>query len=216
MKFKVGDRVKCLSGSGYSWGDTRGEIVEVGDGKLHYVRVDGESGRWSYWEEDLELITNKETTMENYINLGDKRIEISQETANNLKEQFGKEDRQWKPVMHDTYYSVGSEGKIENYVWTEHFYDKGLLSMSNVFKTVEQAKAHKMRLESMAKKYLPKNGEEYWIVEANTEKLFTDKYGSWDNDTKDIDFYSLGRTFRTKQKAQDWIDKYGKYWTNIN
>jgi len=62
MKFKVGDRVKVLNTSNYSWQQKFGvgSIIYIGDDGTIAVEFDikPESGNWLYYEHDLALASN--------------------------------------------------------------------------------------------------------------------------------------------------------------
>ena len=102
MKFQVGDRVKgryndtIYTGVVERFTTEETVVVLRDDTEMEwscFVRGNGEvAGAWGCDDgiHNLELLT-KNKTMENYINLGDQKIEISQETADNLREMFGKE-----------------------------------------------------------------------------------------------------------------------------
>jgi hypothetical protein len=82
-------------------------------------------------------------------------VEISKESYDALADAA----KEW-PQKGDEYWCVDGSW-VDSITWRGDDYDKAGFSVGNCFKTKEEAELHKLRLQSMAKRWLPKYGERY-------------------------------------------------------
>ena len=122
------------------------------------------------------------------------------------------EDEMWKPEEEETFFYLDPTGRIkenELYEGDSMPENADILKMGNVFKTKEEAEKYKLRLQSMAyKPYLPKDGEEYWFVDAY---ISVDSM-PWGHNSFDFTYYLLGRIRKTKEECEEWIKKFSSAW----
>jgi len=129
-----------------------------------------------------------------------------------LKKFIENEEKQerFMPEVGGNYYGVYADGGIIN---TETSFDKGSYKMGNMFKTKEQAKLHKLRLESMANKWLPENEGVYFCYDFADDSDI-EPYRDYFDVTalSDIANYHMGNCHKTKEDAEAWGKKYSKAW----
>ena len=77
--------------------------------------------------------------MKNYIMLDGKKIELSEETAENLKRELAVKKEVWKPKKNEKYYLITGKGSVEHAKNKEWGIDIDLLKYGNYFKTKEEA-----------------------------------------------------------------------------
>lgn len=51
----------------------------------------------------------------------------------------------WKPKFNEKYYSVGVDGSVEDGTWLNDFLDYTLYKIGNCYRTVEEARANRVR-----------------------------------------------------------------------
>jgi hypothetical protein len=119
----------------------------------------------------------------------------------------GESDERWKPGEGEDYFFVDGEGDVINTYWTDDSTNHNFLEIGNVFSIVEEAEAHSMRLKAMADKWWPGNGNKYYAWDIWVKKV-TMQYM---NCYFDVINYWIGNTHPTKEAAEAWGKKYGKY-----
>ena len=96
--------------------------------------------------------------MNNYIYIDGKKIEISEETANNLKEKFSEKSPYQFNNLKETYILNGKGGVDNSYKYIDS-YQKGAIKQGNVFRTKEKAEHERDKREAIfkIKKYIYDN-----------------------------------------------------------
>jgi len=132
-----------------------------------------------------------------------------------LKKFVEGEEKQGRfmPKVGEDYYYINSNSRwdIITDTYTNEYFDKSRYTMGNVFKTKEQAELHKLRLESMANKWLPENEKEYFCYDFADDSDI-EPYRDYFDVTalSDIANYHMGNCHRTKEDAMAWGKKYSK------
>lgn len=134
------------------------------------------------------------------IKINDKEIELTPEQIKILKEEVNSEKKGlWKPKGGEKYACIDTEGAIFNDTWRGDELDEKRYSIGNVYKTTEEAQAHRNKLKAIqrVKEYIAENCEVVedleniktlkWHV---TYSLLDNKFSSsWDQLT--LDSYAL-------------------------
>ena len=109
------------------------------------------------------------------------------------------------PQEGDEYWYIDSYGKPKN----EKFsylsdLDINKKRFGNCFKTKEEAQMYSLRIESLSKGFIPKDGEKFWVWDFSEEPnlSYTDERLK----------HLILPKFRTLEECQEWYDKYGKAW----
>lgn len=138
-----------------------------------------------------------------------KQIDALQKQLDEMKDEF--------PGFDDEYWYVVSDA-LANHpepICTEHWMNNGIdrsrLEMGNLFATKAEAERYKLRLESMAVKWMPKSDETYYAINNG----IVSHTAEWDGDSFDHNCYNLGRTFKTEEDAELWLKKYKEAWTTV-
>lgn len=119
------------------------------------------------------------------------------------------EDGAWKPEIDDEYWYVSSSGNISQEIWDDVEFDNRCLEMGNVFKTEEEAQAHKMRLMSMAKRgKMPEEGDAHWYWSIGANKALSD---CWNFHSVDYAYYWIGNIHKTKEAAEKWGKEFAHF-----
>lgn len=130
------------------------------------------------------------------------------EKIEELKKFIEQEDLVWKPEAGEDYLVVHPEGNTGRSSWCNDSYDKGRLEMGNVFKTEEEAQAHKMRLLSMAQRGKPpEKDERYWFCVSDG----TAQTSTWAGWTTEYALYWIGNIHKTKEAAEKWGKEFAQY-----
>ena len=110
--------------------------------------------------------------------------------------------KRFMPVIGCEYHYLSSEGEIETTTFTNTFFHKGCYATGNMFETEEEAGLHSIRLQSMAEKYLPKDGEEYFYYNIGVREVHFNKFDR--NNVEDIGNYHIGNCHDTREQAEEW------------
>ena len=96
--------------------------------------------------------------MNNYIYIDGKKIEISEETANNLKEKFSDKSPYEFNNLKETYILNGEGGVYNSYEYVDS-YQRGAIKQGNVFRTKEKAEHERDKRKAIfkIKKYIYAN-----------------------------------------------------------
>lgn len=138
-----------------------------------------------------------------------KQIDALQKQLNEMK------DDEW-PKVGSEYRYVGYDGRIFIKIWSNRESDRGMLNIGNIWKTKAEAERYKLRLESMAVKWMPEDGESYYLAYFDTRDGSAVTSGYWQSDSENcLDRYNLGRTFRTEKEAWSWFERFKEAWTTI-
>lgn len=131
------------------------------------------------------------------------------EKAEALERQIKELDKKpgrWKPAVGKRYYFVPHSGGISSLSWKDDYVDHTIYKIGNIFKTEDEAVFHALRLESMANRWRPKQGHQFWFWSFDSNvPLTTDAFNLYF-----FDNYVIGNMHPTKEAAQMWYDKYGK------
>lgn len=136
-----------------------------------------------------------------------KTITISDETYERLKDEL---EEEVFPRMGDEYYYYGFKGSVVRLIFQDDEIDRNLLRDGNCFKTEKEAEKYGGRIRSMKPKYLPQEGDAYFIIYINNYGFQTEEV-TWCNSFFDEHAYLMGITFMTEEDAHEWIDEYSKY-----
>jgi len=120
-----------------------------------------------------------------------------------LESRMDKEE--WK--VGDDYFFVSASGLIKFDNWINDDTNKDRLIMDNVFKTKQEAKNHKLRLESLTKQTAVE-GEDFWIWNFNNRTA----YNPTDCNSTGWDEFIMDIKHKTKEQAEEWGKKYDKVW----
>ena len=158
--------------------------------------------------------------MKNYIKLeGRKKIEISEETARNLKEQFADKPKRWRAEQNKDYWYVTDWGEVarESEQPEGHRANIYQFNTGNYFKTEKEAEEQAKKLQALAtvKGYiLDRNCEENWVAVWSSEQVkaeicfhYTDnKWKIWTESTKHK--FPLLIPHTSEKIAQEVLDKF--------
>jgi len=137
------------------------------------------------------------------------QIEVPDEVADDLIEKYAKKKKD-RPEEDEEYRFINKFGYMDMTIWLNDDADNHALSTGNCFWGKDKKKAcemYKLRLQSMAKAWIPKEGEEcwYWNFEHGVLKA---------SDGFEQDYLFLwatsGACFRTKEECEEWGKKYSK------
>lgn len=120
-----------------------------------------------------------------------------------------KEVEDW-PKDGDWYWSVNNIGETDSAPYVQginlHEWNK---KIGNCFRSQEEAEKYALRLESMKLKWLPKESEEYWYWDYAGYK----PRSIWGEENRyDLENYYLGRTFKTREEAEEHYNKFSDAW----
>ena len=121
-----------------------------------------------------------------------------------LKKFIENEDKQerFMPEVGEDYYYVSSGSVILTATYYRDYLNKGYYKMGYMFKTKEEAELHKLKLISMANKWLPEEGKEYFYYDHEDGEVHLNKFNR--NDVGDIGIYHIGNTHETEEQAKEW------------
>jgi hypothetical protein len=57
-----------------------------------------------------------------------------------IKGSYGIKRKPWKPKFNEAYYSIGTDGTVEDGTWLNDFLDYSLYKLGNCYRTAEEAK----------------------------------------------------------------------------
>jgi len=102
----------------------------------------------------------------------------------------------------EEYYFLNAEGDILAETYTNEYFDKNCYAMGNMFRTEKEAKLHILRLISMANKWLPEDGKEYFFYNIGVREVHLNKFDR--NNLEDIGNYHIGNCHDTEEQAEEW------------
>lgn len=109
----------------------------------------------------------------------------------------------WEPRLDESYWRVDGIGDVnvsENTGGSMNTWD---ILIGNYYRTEEEAKKASRRMVAMKPKYLPKMGDNFWVINTCSASDC-----NWDNDPYDLINYWSGNTFKTQQEAEAWWEEY--------
>lgn len=112
------------------------------------------------------------------------------------------------PKYGDNYYYVDTDGEVEETTFGAHnSYDFGRKSTGNTFRTEHEAELHKLRLQSMAERWLPEDNVVYWYAgTGGTLTVIHPPLGVA------LANYWIGNCHKSEADAKVWYEKYGEAW----
>jgi len=124
------------------------------------------------------------------------------EKIEELKKFIENEEKRFMPVIGGKYYYLNAEGDILTKTYTDEDFDKNCYVMGNMFRTEKEAELHNLRLISMANKYLPKVGEEYFFYNIGVMEVHSNRFDR--NDVEDFGNYHIGNCHDKEKQAEEW------------
>lgn len=115
----------------------------------------------------------------------------------------------WKPQPGAYYYYyVRSTGQLEQAKYGKAANkDEGRYEACNMFRTKAEAELHRLRMESMTRRWMPsRDGETIYIYRFGRGIYGSNWYEGWYNDSL------IGAVHPSEQTAKNWYNKYGKAW----
>lgn len=110
------------------------------------------------------------------------------------------------PKIGEKYLVVHKDNTIKDLVWNNDSVDHGYLRAKNCFFGKDKwnkAEMERLRRESMANAWIPKDSEDVWIWSFSNKKLFNPLF-----DCKYISCAILGMCHKTKEECEEWGEKY--------
>ena len=154
--------------------------------------------------------------MNNYIYIDGKKIEISEETANNLKEKFSEKSPYQFNNLKETYILNG-KGKVVNSSAYVDSYQRGAIKQGNVFRTKEKAihERDKRKAIHKIKKYIydnfgydPTDWADWSDLDEKKHIIILDSYQILDTRWLHLKYYSPIGYLKTEDQAQEIIDNF--------
>ena len=125
-----------------------------------------------------------------------------------LKKFIENEEKRFMPEVGEEYYFLNSDGFILTETYAGDYLNEGYYKMGNLFKTKEEAELYKLRLISMANKYLPKVGEEYFFYNIGVMEVHSNRFDR--NDVEDFGNYHIGNCHDKEKQAEEWGRNFAK------
>ena len=116
------------------------------------------------------------------------------------------------PQLGQDYLYLDDSGDSRIGVNNEIHKDAYRVSIGNCFTSEKELEKYKLRLESMKPKYLPKVGDEFYGISYLPDESMIPARSVRRGGYLISPVYLLGRTFKTKSEAQEWINKYQDAW----
>jgi hypothetical protein len=132
-------------------------------------------------------------------------LDMTDEQIKNLKKQLEEKGR-WKPKKKDKYYFVGGMGTITSDYWIGSSVDDGYLSMGNCQHSKEAAEMYKLRLQSIAEAWWPKDGEGFYFWNFDCEDS---AFGGTTESIVRFPETYIGSCHPTKEACEEWHKKFG-------
>ena len=155
--------------------------------------------------------------MNNYIYINGKKIEISEETADNLKKKFS-EKSPYELEKGDYYYTIKEYGDVGKRLYENDSYDKEAIKQGNVFRTKEKVEHERDKREAIfkIKKYIydnfgydPTDWADFNDFDENKFNIYYNSEGNFDYWLK---YYSKEYSpigyLKTEEQAQEIIDNF--------
>ena len=112
------------------------------------------------------------------------------------------------PQNGNDYWFIQSGSNAEKSQWINDWIDQGRKEMGNVFRTEQEVKNYRLRLQSMVHRWKPRWGDKYFTWSRDG---FSEMYTSI-NSSSDWNTYYLGRCFKTEKEAIAHRDLYKAAW----
>lgn len=164
-----------------------------------------------------EEIKNQIEFAEESIEFYKRKVKESEEEKSELEAELEElekqEEQEWKPKINEDYYFIDTDTiEIINNLWRNDRWDNGRLQHKIVFKTRKEAEEYLEYLKAK-EKAINEFSKEEWEND-NIEKYYI-RY-TYLREKFEITYYSSIRGintmyFRTRESAQEFIDKYEKY-----
>lgn len=150
------------------------------------------------------------------IKVSGKEIEIPQEMVDKILGALPRETAgRWKPASDQTYFHLDEAGHVEEYRWNGDGVDRWLYATQNVFRTSEEAVAHKRYLEAVARlrdssdfvpEWTDRNTPKYYVFYDHSDKKLCPT-GWGDRDYGAIAYYPTFGAARQsiKDHKEDWL-----------
>ena len=106
------------------------------------------------------------------------------------------------PKVGEEYYFLSAEGDILTETYTNEYFDKNCYKIGNMFRTKEEAELYILRLISMAEKWLPEDGEEYFFYHIVVSEVYSERFRV--NNMGAVGNYHIGNCHKTEEQAEEW------------
>jgi hypothetical protein len=110
------------------------------------------------------------------------------------------------PQKKDECWVLDECGAVDSLIWDGSHYDKQCKKYG-IFRTESEAKAEKMRRESMSQRgEMPEEGEQVWFWDFVLGKASRSTFNYFDSPE-----YWIGSVKKTEEECEEWGRKYAKY-----
>ena len=110
--------------------------------------------------------------------------------------------KRFMPKVGEVYYYINADGYILTITNTELIFDKNCYIMGNMFRTKKETELHKLRLISMAEKWLPEDGKKYFYYDHEDGKVYPQTFRV--NNMGAVGNYHMGNCHKTEEQAKEW------------
>jgi hypothetical protein len=136
------------------------------------------------------------------------QIKETEEKLAALRKELEQPEGRWKAAEDENYFYVTAAGEILSATSGNDTYDNRRYEFATMFKTKESADAYRMRLKAAADKWKPEMHQIYFYFDLDDGDTVD---VCWYADNVDISRYWIGNVHKTREEAQEWGDKYSKY-----
>ena len=163
---------------------------------------------------DIDMLTS-ETSLGDRVEIIEERLGTVTEALDKVLKIIGaekletKEPKKDRPEIEESYWLIGNYGEPIKIAWLSDNFDKWRLKSGNCFwgKNAQEAcEMYKLRLESMAKAWIPEEGEDYWVADFENKEAFRATSFGVSNMSDAI----MGACFEAKEECEGWIETYAK------